>query len=221
MAAALADAGCIAIADETTQSLDLRAEFGQPASDEPPFAALARTGGVITLGSMSKSVWGGLRIGWIRAERSMIRQLAGLRAADDLAGPVLEQLASAHLLDSLGPMVARRRVELARQCRALQAALAAHLPSWEAPTPEGGMVVWCRLPEPRSSELVSSARSLGVLLNAGPRYGVDGAFESGRRIPFARPPEQLAAAVGLIARAWHSPGYHHFSPVSPLQADVV
>jgi DNA-binding transcriptional MocR family regulator len=225
MASALADAGVMTIADETTQSLDLRAEFGQPVppSPEPPFAAVARPGSVITLGSMSKSVWGGLRIGWIRAERSLIRQLAGLRAADDLAGPVLEQLAAAHLLDQLDVLVARRRVELARQCRALQAAMAAHLPDWEVPTPQGGMVVWCKLPVPRSSELVSSARQLGVLLNAGPRYGVDGAFESRLRIPFARPPEQLAAAMGLIARAWYAPGAHLGGPGagSGLQADVV
>jgi DNA-binding transcriptional MocR family regulator len=225
MASALADAGVMTIADETTQCLDLRAEFGQPVpvSPEPPFAAIARPGSVITLGSMSKSVWGGLRIGWIRAERSLIRQLAGLRAADDLAGPVLEQLAAAQLLEQLDVLVARRRVELARQCRALQAALAAHLPDWQAPTPEGGMVLWCRLPVPRSSEVVSSARQLGVLLNAGPRYGVDGAFESRLRIPFTRSPDQLAAAVGLIARAWHAPGPHFITvPGSGgLQADVV
>ena len=148
---------CLTIADETTQSLDLRAEFGRPAPEAPPFAAIARPGSVITLGSMSKSVWGGLRIGWIRAERSLIRQLAGLRAADDLAGPVLEQLAAAHLLEQLGPLVARRRAELARQCRALQAALAAHLPDWEAPTPDGGMVLWCHgCPSPAARS--SSAR---------------------------------------------------------------
>jgi DNA-binding transcriptional MocR family regulator len=221
MAAALADAGVMAIADETTQTLDLRAEFGRPAPESPPFAAVARPGSVITLGSMSKSVWGGLRIGWIRAERSLIRQLAGLRAADDLAGPVLEQLAAAHLLEGLAPIVLRRRAELARQCRALQAALAAHLPEWEAPTPDGGMVVWCRLPEPRSSEIVTAARSLGVLLNAGPRYGVDGAFESRLRIPFARPPEQLSAAVGLLARAWHVGGHALPAQSATLQADVV
>ena len=115
----------------------------------------------------------------------------------------------------------RRRAELARQCRALQAALATHLPGWEAPTPEGGMVVWCHLPEPRSSEVVSAARQLGVLLNSGPRYGVDGAFESRLRLPFARPPEQLAAAVRLIARAWHAPGGHFTGAVGGLQADVV
>jgi DNA-binding transcriptional MocR family regulator len=221
MAAALSDAGCWAIADETTQSLDLRAEFGRPAPESPPLAAVSRPGSVITIGSMSKSVWGGLRIGWIRAERSMIRQLAGLRAADDLAGPVLEQLAAARLLDQLEPMVTRRRAELAQQCRALQAALAVHLPDWGAPTPDGGMVLWCRLPEPRSSELVGAARSLGVLLNAGPRYGVDGAFESRLRIPFARPPEQLAAAVALVARAWHAPGSELPGQGSGLQADVV
>jgi hypothetical protein len=50
---------------------------------------------------------------------------------------------------------------------------------------------------------------------------VDGAFESRLRIPFARPPEQLAAAVALVARAWHAPGSELPGQGSGLQADVV
>jgi hypothetical protein len=68
---------------------------------------------------------------------------------------------------------------------------------------------------------VNAARSLGVLLNAGPRDGVDGAFESRLRVPFARPPEQLAAAVRLLAQAWHSGAYHLPAHSPSLQADVV
>jgi DNA-binding transcriptional MocR family regulator len=205
LAAAMADADCVAIVDETTQALDLRAEFGRRAEPVPPLAAFARPGGVITIGSTSKTIWGGLRIGWIRAERSLITRLAMARARDDLAGPVLEQLAAVHLLDQLGELLPARRAELAANCRALRAALAVHLPSWRAPVPDGGMVLWCHLPAPRSSELTSAARRLGVTLTTGPRFGVDGAFESRVRLPFARPPGQLEAAVELLARAWQQP----------------
>ncbi len=205
LGAALSDTGSTAIIDETCQTLDLRAELGRSALPVAPFAAYARSGSVITLGSTSKTIWGGLRIGWVRAERSLISQLAIARARDDLAGPVVEQLAAANLLDQLDVLIPRRRAQLARQYRALRDALASELPSWHIPEPDGGMVVWAHLPEPRSSEIVASGAALGLTLTSGPRFGVDGSFESRLRIPFTRPEDELRAAAGLLAQAWHSP----------------
>ncbi len=205
LSSALSDTGSIAIVDETCQALDLRAELGRPALPVAPFAAYARPGAVITLGSTSKTIWGGLRIGWIRAERSLISQLAVARARDDLAGPIVEQLAAAHLLDQLGVIVPRRRAQLAGQYRALRDALASELPGWRVNEPDGGMVVWVRLPEPRSSEIVASGAAIGLTLTSGPRFGVDGSFESRLRIPFTRSAQELRAAAGLLAQAWHSP----------------
>ena len=205
LAAALSETGSIAIIDETCQTLDLRAELGRSALPVAPFAAYARSGAVITLGSTSKTIWGGLRIGWIRAERSLIAQLAMARARDDLAGPIMEQLAAANLLEQLDVLVPRRRAQLAAQYRALRDALAAELPSWRVVEPDGGMVVWAQLPEPRSSEIVASGAALGLTLTSGPRFGVDGSFESRLRIPFTRPEGELRAAAGILAHAWHSP----------------
>jgi DNA-binding transcriptional MocR family regulator len=205
LSSALSDTGAVAVIDETTQSLDLRSELGRPAPSVAPFAAYARPGSVVTLGSASKMIWGGLRIGWIRAERSLIAQLMVARARDDVAGPVVEQLATAHLLDHLPVLIPRRRAQLAAQYVALRDALAAELPQWRVPEPAGGMVLWAHLPQPRSSELVAGAAASGLILTAGPRFGVDGSFESRLRIPFTRPPEELRAAAGLLATAWHSP----------------
>ena len=41
-----------------------------------------------------------------------------------------------------------------------------------------------------------------MILTPGPRFGPDGAFEARLRLPFARPPGELAAAVARIGRAW-------------------
>ena len=218
LAGALADAGCLAMIDETTAEIDLRAHFGRPAPAVAPFAAFGRPGTTLLLGSASKTFWGGLRIGWVRAERSMIRQIALARASDDLAGPILEQLATAHLMDHLEPIVRRRLGQLAERYRALRAAMARHLPDWEVNQPDGGLVLWCRLPQPRSSALVNSARALGLTLTAGPRFGVDGAFESRLRIPYTRPVEQLQASAALLARAWAAPPVPF---IDPWHADVV
>ena len=71
---------------------------------------------VLSLGSMSKSIWGGLRIGWIRAAPALIHRLATARALCDMSGPVLEQLIAAHFLadaerafDPAAPPIGRRR----------------------------------------------------------------------------------------------------------------
>jgi DNA-binding transcriptional MocR family regulator len=203
LADVLARAGCLVVVDETTADLDLR---GPGAVAPAPFGAGRRPGpgaGVVHLGSSSKTFWGGLRVGWVRADRALVQRLTVARAADDLASPLVEQLATAHLLDVVDTLLPQRRALVAARCAALRGALAERLPQWEAPVPAGGLVLWCRLPLPRSSALAAAVRDLGVTVTPGPRFGPDGAFESRLRIPFARPEADLVAAVGLLARAWH------------------
>ena len=54
----------------------------------PPLAALAsRLPNVVTVGSLSKTYWGGLRTGWVRAPAGIIARLAAAKAAADLGSP--------------------------------------------------------------------------------------------------------------------------------------
>ena len=64
---------------------------------------------VLTVGSMSKSFWGGLRVGWIRAERATIATIAALRPSIDMGTPVLEQFAAARLLAQRDELLPERR----------------------------------------------------------------------------------------------------------------
>ncbi len=146
-------------------------------------------------------------MGWVRADAALIRRLVQLRAAQDLAGPVLEQLTAVRLLEQIGDWLPQRRAEVAQRCLVLQAALGEQLPSWRAPLPDGGLALWVRLPTPRSSALAASARALGLGLTAGPRFGVDGGFETRLRLPFTASPAGLREAVRLLARLWgeHDP----------------
>ena len=91
--------------------------------DEPvpaPFAAAMTTRRdlVLTVGSMSKSFWGGLRIGWIRAERSTLATIAALRPSIDMGTAIVEQLAAARLLAVADDVLPERR-EILRARRAL------------------------------------------------------------------------------------------------------
>lgn len=155
---------------------------------------------IVRLGSMSKSVWGGLRIGWIRADRAVIQRLAQSRASFDLGVPILEQLAAVELLNDGGAALAARRPLLRARRDHLRAQLAQHLPDWTCPRPAGGLSLWVRLPAPISSALTAQAEVEGLRLAAGPRFGIDGAFEQRLRLPYTLPESELQQAVERLAR---------------------
>jgi DNA-binding transcriptional MocR family regulator len=177
--------------------------------DEPvpaPLAAAmtARRDLVVTVGSMSKSCWGGLRIGWIRAERSTLTTIAALRPAIDMGTAILEQLAAARLLGVADEWLPERRNVLRARRALLLTLLDEHLPDWRPDPGKGGMSLWVRLPAPMSSALSAAASRMGLEIPPGPRFGVDGTLERFLRVPYALPDDQLTEAIALLARAWRS-----------------
>ncbi len=190
--------GTTVVVDETLSELALHRD--------PPRPLAAHRGGdsplVLTVGSASKILWSGLRIGWIRTSAPMVRRLAATRAATDLGGAVLEQLVAARLLAEIEAIAATRRAELAAAQEHLIGRLAARLPAWRPSRPDGGLSLWVDLGEPVSSRLVGAARRHDVLLAAGPRFGLDGAFERYLRVPYTLPHDQVEPAVARLATAW-------------------
>jgi DNA-binding transcriptional MocR family regulator len=156
----------------------------------------------MTVGSMSKSCWGGLRIGWIRAERSVLTTIGAMRPAIDMGTPIVEQLAAARLLVSADDLLPERRETLRARRALLLALLAEHLPDWQPSPGKGGMSLWVRLPAPLSSALSAAASRMGLDIPPGPRFGVDGTLERFIRVPYTLPDEQLTEAIELLARAW-------------------
>ncbi len=200
LAGIIAETRTRTLIDETI--LDMWLDEAVP---EPMAAAMTtRRDLVLTVGSMSKSFWGGLRVGWIRAERSTVATIAALRPSIDMGTPVLEQFAAARLLAQRDELLPERR-EILRARRALLLSLLdQHLPDWEPGGGYGGMSLWVRLPAPMSTALSAAASRMGLELPAGPRFGVDGTLERFVRVPYALPEDELSAAVELLARAWHS-----------------
>jgi DNA-binding transcriptional MocR family regulator len=167
---------------------------------ERPTAALDPT--VVTVGSLSKPVWGGLRIGWLRASTDLVHRLAALRTSIDMGGPVLDQVVAAGLLPQLDTIAAQRVAELRPQRDALVAALAAELPTWRMTMPQGGLSLWAELPSPLSTPLTMLAAQAGVVVVPGSRFGVDGTLERFLRLPYALPAERLVEAVHRLAGVW-------------------
>lgn len=189
---AAAAAGTVLVADETLRELNLDGVATIPLA--------GFSSAVVSIGSLSKSHWGGLRTGWIRASEPMIQRFAAARTTLDLGGPVMEQLAAAHLVRALDEPLPALLETLRGNRAALLGLLAEHLPAWQPTRPAGGLSVWCRLPAPISTALTVLAPEYGIRLAAGPRFGIGGAFERYLRLPFTLPPDKLEAAV-LALRA--------------------
>lgn len=170
-----------------------------------PFAAHATPGGtgqVITIGSMSKTHWGGLRIGWLRAPSQLVTELAGQRIATDMGGSVLDQLLALALLARAGELLPPRLEHLREQRAALAAALAEHIPKWTWQQPSGGLSLWVDLGEPIASPLAEHALDYGVRIEGGAYFATDpGIFEQRLRIPYTTPPDTLREAVRRMATA--------------------
>ncbi|MFZ2501166.1 MAG: PLP-dependent aminotransferase family protein, partial [Nocardioides sp.] len=167
LGSALARAGTIAVVDEAHQQLNLDG----PPMPLPLGAAVEAAGGsAITVGSASKSFWGGLRIGWLRAPEALIPALTQARLALDLGVPVLEQLVMVRLLAEPEPHLAAHRAALRVQRDALIAAVSEAFPEWRFRRPTGGLALWCELPAPVAHEFSLAAERHGVAISPGPLF---------------------------------------------------
>ncbi|NVM96008.1 PLP-dependent aminotransferase family protein [Arthrobacter wenxiniae] len=192
LAAAAAREGTVLVADETTALLDIDRGVLPPLGCFSP--------GAITLGSLGKIAWGGLRIGWIRAPREVLTRILRDRPAQDLGTPLLEQLAAAQLVHELPVLADSRGKDLKMRRDVLTGLLAEQLPDWKVDVPDGGLSLWINTGTVSTSALALAARAEGLGLVPGPRFGLDGAFERFLRLPFGHDVEQLRDAVAILAR---------------------
>lgn len=184
---------CPVVVDETMAELALDVA--------PPTPLAAYHPGVITIGSVAKTFWGGLRVGWIRADPDLVQRLHQARADVDLGTPVVEQLASAELLGDIEEILPARLADLRRSRALLLDLIARHLPDWTVGESRGGLTVWARFPDPISSALAAVAPQFGVRLAAGPRFGIGGAFERFARLPYSLDADAMEAGITGIAEA--------------------
>lgn len=168
--------GCTVVVDETMVDLALD---GAPAT---PYGAFHPD--VVTVGSASKTFWGGLRVGWLRTDdRALIQRLVQTRPGMDLGTPVVEQLATAALVRRIDSFLPDRLHDLRAQRAVLRSLLTEVLPEWTAWPSAGGLSLWVQLPCASSSALAATGPAFGVQLAAGPQFGVGGAFERFVRLP--------------------------------------
>jgi len=187
---------------------EVPADLRFPGEQVPaPIAAYGDS--VISVGSLSKSIWGGLRIGWVRASTPLINRLARLRAVHDLGGDVPTQLAAVQLLPFLDDPALHQTLK-ARHDH-LRSLLATKLPDWEVPTVTGGQCLWVRLPYGDGSSFAQTALRHKVAILPGSGLDVTGRSDQYIRLHYRASQAKLTEAVHRLAAAWsaYSPPTTH------------
>ncbi|WP_258566807.1 pyridoxal phosphate-dependent aminotransferase [Microbacterium sp. Se5.02b] len=182
------------IVDETTTELDIDRGWS-------PAPMGANGPNVITVGSMSKIAWGGMRIGWIRAERSIIARLLAVRPSFELGTALLEQCIAVELLSDMPALTAHVRRRLQEGRAAVEAGVA-RIPGFSMPPTPGGLSAWIDIGTPLSTALSLAARERRLILPPGPRFTTGGVLERRLRIPITLPPERATDAMQRLALAW-------------------
>lgn len=167
----------------------------------------AYEGQVIYLGTLSKSIVPGLRVGWAIAATSVIEKLTLAKQSSDLSSSIFTQGVALELLESGFDREHSRSInELYRERRdTLCSEAAARIGEWfEWEIPAGGMFVWMRAKDPRidTNELYQFALEEKVAFVPGSVFDPDGNDCSAMRVNFTRSaPEVIAEGVRRLERA--------------------
>ena len=163
---------------------------------------------VVTLGSFSKILCPGLRVGYVVAPPPIIRAITLVKQAADLHTATLNQRATYSVISEPGffeSHLGRLRSLYQSQAAALVAALRARLGRvLSFREPEGGMFVWCRLTEvgADAETLFDLAIANGVAFVPGAAFAVESTFPHHLRLSFATATvDELDVAAARLSQA--------------------
>jgi 2-aminoadipate transaminase len=168
----------------------------------PALYAMSQSGGVIHIGSFSKSIAPALRVGFIVAPWQMLSRMLALKT--DAGSGALEQMVLAeycapHFTSHVPKLTRGLRAKLDTLMEALNAQFGT---SAEFDDPRGGIFLWVKLPDHVDTlKLYQAALAAGVAINPGPEWSTDKAYAGSRmRLCFANPShDEIRAGVAVLA----------------------
>jgi 2-aminoadipate transaminase len=168
----------------------------------PAIYAMATAGGVIHIGSFSKSIAPALRVGFIVAPWDLMSRMLALKT--DAGSGALEQMV---LAEYCAPHFSTHVPKLTRGLRAKLDTLMEALneqfgTAAEFEDPKGGIFLWVKLPDNVDTlKLYQSALAAGVAINPGPEWSTDKVYGKSRmRLCFASPSHaQIKEGVAKLA----------------------
>src|ERR1700682_2062348 len=168
----------------------------------PALYAMSSNGGVIHIGSFSKSIAPALRVGFIVAPWAVLSRMLALKT--DAGSGALEQMVLAeyctpHFISHVPKLTRGLRAKLDTLMEALNEQFGT---SAEFEDPKGGIFLGVKLPDHVDTlKLYQSALAAGVAINPGPEWSTDKAYAGSRlRLCFANPShEQIREGVAVLA----------------------
>jgi 2-aminoadipate transaminase len=204
-----AEHGTLVVADEVYHLLSYPdAMRGNGPTMPAPLAGWTGSGVVLSLGTFSKILAPGLRLGWVHAAGPLVERLAarGFVVSGGGLNPLVAAVVTRTLQDgSAAAYLSYLRGLLGERLAVMDAALREHLPAdvtWAAPG--GGYFFWLRLPpDVDPAALRAAARAEGVDFRPGSLFCVSGGGTDRVRLSFAYyDPGAIATAVAALGRAF-------------------
>jgi 2-aminoadipate transaminase len=193
------------------------ARLGVPLVEDDPYGALSYKGapapkmiamnpdGVIYMGSFSKVLTPGIRLGYVVAPLPLVRRLELAKQAADLHTSQLTQMVVHEVIKDgfLDQHIPTIRTLYGDQCQCMLDAMAEHFPasaSWTKP--EGGMFIWVKLPAHiNAMELLDEALKHKVAFVPGSPFYANEPETNTLRLSFVTvPPERIRAGIAILGK---------------------
>ena len=176
----------------------------------PAIKSLDTEGLVIYVGSFSKIIAPGLRVGFVAADREIIRRMAVLKADEDQAANLMAQIICARYVSryDLAGHIQEARAIYRRKCALMLEEMdRTFSPKVTYTRPEGGLFLWCTLPDgaDMADFCTRSVRDYQVATVPGTAFTVaEGARSQCFRLNYSTPTdEQIVRGIRTLGRLTH------------------
>jgi len=172
----------------------------------PALYAMSQHGGVVHIGSFSKSIGPALRVGYIVAPWELMSRILPLKQ-DAGSGAIEQMVLAEYCSPHFDERIAKLRQGLRRKRDTMKEALNEQFgTAAEFPDTKGGMFLWVKLPDNVDTmKLYQAALAAGVAINPGPEWSVDKAHSKNRmRLCFAGPShDEIRHGIAALAEVCH------------------